>query len=126
MTDRAKDIIGGVRESWQFRAEQLTRGNETAVGMILLAVLNRRPHKPPAVGHKAIIGSNSRVYASYMHRNGRVEHYVPICTVADLTTMFRRLADALKLDDADRVAMFNEVKKWIVKDYRAKSDENLF
>jgi hypothetical protein len=127
MKQEAKDgIIGKVRASWQFRAEQYTRGNATVAGAILLGVLKRKPHKPPAIGSKAAINTDGMVYASYMAPDGTLHRYYPICHADQLRDTFRDLADKLKLDDKDRLAMFDEVKKWIVKDFRAKPDEDLF
>lgn len=127
MKQEAKDVIlGKVRAGWQFRAEQYTRGNQSLAGAILLGVLKRTPHKPPAIGHKAAVNSDGYVFASYVDGDGKFHKARAVCYVDQLRDTFRDLADKLKLDDADRAAMFAEIKKWIVKDYRAKSDENLF
>ena len=39
-------------------------------------------------------------------------------TEGELIREFRNLADKLKLDDADRIAMTDTVRKWIVADHR--------
>lgn len=39
-------------------------------------------------------------------------------TEGELIREFRNLADRLKLDDADRVAMTETVKKWLIADHR--------
>ena len=127
MSQADADLIRAkLHASWQFRAEQFTRGNQTAMGAIVLAVLRRRPHEPPAIGGKAVIGRDGWVYASYLNAASTYEAVRAVCSVADLTNNFRRLADALKLTDTERKEMFDEVKKWIVRDFRAVSDENLF
>jgi alkylated DNA nucleotide flippase Atl1 len=36
----------------------------------------------------------------------------------EMTKEFRKLADAMRISDAERIEMFNVVKRWIVCDYR--------
>lgn len=39
-------------------------------------------------------------------------------SLRDMETRWRRVADRLRLDDADRVELFDAVKRWVVADYR--------
>lgn len=45
--------------------------------------------------------------------------------IDEVNDNFRRLADEFKLDDADRIAMFDALRAWFVKDDRAKSEDEL-
>jgi hypothetical protein len=44
-------------------------------------------------------------------------------TLTDLQSAFRRIADRLKLNDADRVDLFAAIQNWITVDYRQRFDE---
>jgi hypothetical protein len=66
----------------------------------------------------ARISREGRVYATVDYGRGRREINVLFETETDLQNAFRHLADQLKLSDADRIAMFAAVKRWIVCDYR--------
>jgi hypothetical protein len=122
----ANVIRDKIRATWQFRAEEATQGNESKLGAILLGVLKRSPHKPPAYGSKAAIGTDDKVFADYLDRAGIYHKAAYVCDVGELVVNFRGLADHLKLNDKDRKEMFDALRKWIVKDYRAVSDVNLW
>lgn len=109
------------RATWQYRAVEATRGNQSQLGCILLAVLAKAADNPPKITGSATITSDGYVLANFTGRDGIPRHQAFICDVEDLQRNFSGLADHLKLSDADRVAMFGEVKKWIWKDFRANS-----
>jgi hypothetical protein len=44
-------------------------------------------------------------------------------SIVDIRDDFRRLADFLKLDDGERVELFDELRKWVAIDMRADHDE---
>jgi hypothetical protein len=115
-----------VRATWQFRAEEATQGNGSKLGAILLGVLHRTPHQPPAYGSKAAITTDDKVFCDYLDQSGVYHRAAYVCEVGELVSNFRGLADHLKLTDAERKEMFAELRKWIVKDYRAVSDVNLW
>ena len=45
-----------------------------------------------------------------------------IGTIESVRDSLRRLADHCKLSDTDREALFEELRRWVYKDYRAKSE----
>lgn len=112
--------------SWKGRAEQHTKGNATQLGAILIAVLGRRPLRPPMFTGLAVIDRQGIVRCDFTNKNGYELKHCPIMDVLDLANQFKSLADVLKLSDDERKEMFTELKKWIVRDVRAKSDENTF
>jgi hypothetical protein len=123
-------------QSWKGKAEAATGGNQSQLGAMLIAILGRTPHAPPmfarylsdgtVVAGKAVITVDGFVLCDFIHKSGIYSHHAIVCNVSDMVRNFRGLADHLKLTDAERKEMFDEVKKWIERDYRAKSDENLF
>lgn len=73
----------------------------------------------PALTSAAKIDKSGRVCADGISRDGDKMTMVPL--FADTRAMegaFRRVADAAKLTDAERVEMFNAVRRWVVCDYR--------
>ncbi len=111
---------------WEFRAIEALRANQSLPGMILVAALSRsqasdgRPRKP-SVGHKAYITADGNVIAKYVNPDGIYQGWQIVCKIGEMIDAFKRLADNLKLSDADRAAMFEKLRQWITHDYRDKS-----
>lgn len=113
-------IIIPYREHWQHRAVRETGGNKTLMGCYVLAILGwQHGRKPPRLGSKAVIDENGVAFSHMQDINGTMHRMHCLGSVQDITDSFRGLADHLKLDDADRVAMFEELKKWFAHDARA-------
>lgn len=129
-----------LRNTWQARALAESSGKEAAVVMavlfhnylpamqILLRVVF--PNAPlahngwteisrPFLYGGARIDASGKVTCGMVTKDG---HRVPWALILDreaqLTSMFRKLADRLKLSDADRVEMTEAVKHWVVADRR--------
>lgn len=107
------------RESWQYRAITRLRGNQTLTGMILLSALNRVPSNPPWLGLHAVIDMDGEVWADFVGRDRKLQEAMHICSAQVLAEAFKRVADDCTMTDAETVAMFAEVRKWISKDLRA-------
>ena len=102
------------------RAIAATRANQSQLGAIMLAILGRRPRRPPMFpGGGATITSDSYVTADFIDKDGVGHRGAFVCDIADLVRNFRELADHLKLTDEERTEMFSELRKWIRRDYRA-------
>lgn len=95
---------------------------------ILCAALKLPPAKPPWIGPSAVILPDpdrlNDPKAAFVCANvltGEVgDPATPrrLCTVQDLADNLNRLADALDFKDAERLALFNAVQKWVVIDDR--------
>lgn len=107
--------------SWQDRAIEATGGNRSQLGAILLAMLARVPRYSsfPRFSGLATVTSDGFVMCNFYDKAGVFRPGAFVCDVEDLRDNFRGLADHLKLNDADRNAMFAELLKWIARDYRA-------
>lgn len=107
-----------VRQSWPYRAIERTRGNQTLLGTILLSIIGRVASNPPTAGMTAIIDRDGVVRTNMVGRDHKAYVGVPIGTVEHFVANLRRLADDLQLADADRVAMFDQARKWVSHDFR--------
>ena len=112
------------RQDWRWRAVMLTRGNQTKTGTILIRILGKMTKNPPRfdINSTAHITAGGMWIADMQLRPDRPFLATAVGTVEDVTNAFRRLADALKLDDKDREEMFRLLRNWIGTDYRATSD----
>lgn len=107
------------RDTWQYRAVKATRGNQTLIGTILIAVLDKSwTLSGKRFGREAEIGPDGTTYAPYQDANGQLHAQVAICNIQDIIIGFRRLADALKLGDKDRTEMFMMLRRWVARDAR--------
>jgi hypothetical protein len=122
-----------LRDSWQGRCLAAARGKTAAV---LLSVLAHSYDDAMMVLLKAVfpgfksitapffstagkVAKTGHIVADMVTKTGKIAKDFPIyLNEIELRDDFRRLADQLKLNDADRVEMFGAVKRWVVADRR--------
>lgn len=109
------------QNSWPFKAVVATRGNQTMLGCIVLQLIARPPKNPPAVTSLATVDEDGLLWAFVTPRSGG-RRLTCLGQLADILDEFRRLADHLKLDDGERVELFDELRKWVAIDMRAQRD----
>jgi hypothetical protein len=107
-------------DTWQFRAIAATRGPQTQLGAILIAMIRPRDASKPGpwFGASAIITSDGYIQSDFMDRHGQFHTGALVGSVRDLIGNLRGLADHLKFSDEERTAMFTEARRWISMDYR--------
>lgn len=123
-----------IRETWQARA--LAHTHHQHIGVVLLSVLAHnyddampvllrvvfpgfRSIDTPFVCSAARVAKTGAVVADVVWDGGLiVKNMVLFKSLNALKNAFRRLADKMRLDDADRIAMFAAVRKWVVADTR--------
>lgn len=124
------------RKNWDYKAILYLHGPRSQLGSLIIAILGRIQH-PPAfmpimpvssiedIGGMKITAEGACLvqFKASAAAEWREECIYP--TVQQMTDVFRGLADALKLDDAQTIAMFDAVKKFVRVDER-KQDTNLF
>lgn len=110
------------RASWQYRVIAASRGNSTLLGTLVLAVLGRNATSAPAAGENAIITDNGWIVTKFLTRDGKLHEAAPVGRVSDIVDVLRKLSDVARLNDAERVEFFAQVRAWIARDYRATSD----
>lgn len=113
------------RKSWQYRAIAYCHGNKSQIGALIVAILGRKVNPPCFHPYGMNISEDGIVTALYkptLNEPWRVQRVYE--NVQQFTDIFRGLADALQLDDAERMAMFDEIRKFVRIDRRVKT--NLF
>lgn len=123
MTTEAEERAEAIRQTWQYRCVAATQGNSSLLGCILLSVIGRNARHPPWIESGVTIDADGVCYVNFVDKTYTEYVNAPICVVEDLINNFKGLADTLKLSDADRVALFDELRKWVVKDMRIVTDE---
>lgn len=119
---------------WQSRVLVATQGEH--IGIVLLSVLAHNfddampvllrvafpgftSIAPPFLCTAGKVAKTGAVVADVVNHNGTISKDVALyINETALRDDFRRLADRLKLDDADRVEMFKCVQRWVVADRR--------
>jgi hypothetical protein len=109
------------QKSWQYRCIEATRGNQTMLGAVIIAMLGKQSKHPPRFWTGgATIDKDGNITSQLQKRDGSW-HHVSIGTAQDFGTELNRLADTCKLDGVERLKLFEEAQKWVVKDHRATS-----
>jgi hypothetical protein len=110
------------QNSWPYKAVLATKGNQTIIGTIVLFLIARRPKNGPRVESTCTVDEAGLAWTFLTNRHG---NYGLVClgSIVDIRDDFRRLADFLKLDDGERVELFDELRKWVAIDMRADHDE---
>lgn len=122
-----------LRMTWEARCLNATKGKFAAVVMAVLFNEYAEQMQPllraafpgfrdvalPAFTGTATITITGRVVCDMFDREKILHHNVPVFDTEEaLIREFRDLADRLKLTDAERIAMTDCVKKWVVADLR--------
>lgn len=109
------------RASWQYKAIAHTRGNSTPTGCIVLAILNKVAKHPPWLNGTATITREGLILADFVARDYTLTRSFLVGPVQSIVADFNRLADEIKLVDAERLEMFAALRQWIAVDERATS-----
>lgn len=116
----SEDVFDRVH-SWQYRT-LLAAFPADPMGLIVRAVLGRNSRVGAALGLEAEIGKDGIVRTKLRGPLGnKLSDAHPLGSIQSLRDEFRRLADHCKLNDDERVALFEELKKWCGRDLRATS-----
>jgi len=110
-----------IRQGWRYRTILATKGNQSMMGALVIAVCGKRPSNGPRIMDSGKIDIEGNVTCTFQTRDGTIHENFRWCSVEELTDEFSRLADRLKLPDHERVEMFGEVRRWISKDERAET-----
>lgn len=114
-----------IRQSWQYRilieaeAAELRTGGNDPLFRLLSAALALRSKTGPQYGNFGIISAEGFILTNCMYDDGKPT--VPafyVCSVQELVDNLQRLGDAVDLTQAQRLAMFDKVRRWIKTDDR--------
>ena len=106
--------------SWQFRV-LLAAFPHDPMGSVVRAVLGKWMRQGMAHGRTAVIAPDGMVRTAVRDQHGRWWKNMPVGGIIALRDEFRRLADHCRLADAERNALFEELRKWIAEDQRSES-----
>ncbi len=115
------DYKPNMNDHWKLRVVTATRGHQTMMGAVFLAIIGHVPVRRPYYKGLAEISRDGVIWATLYPRGLIQPRKVPICKVQDYTDELRRLADLCQMDDREVAELFDEAKKWIEKDHRAQS-----
>ncbi len=122
-----------IRESWQAKLLSVARGRTAAAALVILAysyyeamdILCRVVWpgfiklKPPLLSGPGKIVGTGQVVCDMVDAAGYITRNVAVYESEDeLKSEFRRIADALALEDEQRTEMFDAIKRWVAADYR--------
>lgn len=121
-----------LREMWQVKLLAETKGTTRAVVQaiiahewpamlpLLLRIIdpNFKDIERPFIYSYATINKSGMVCAEMIGRDGRKKIVGLYTSDILMRDDFRRIADRLKFSDAERIAMFAVLKKWVVADLR--------
>lgn len=128
-----RQLAFDLRATWQARTLEAAKGKTAAV---LISVLAHNfddqmltllqvvfpgfsSITAPFLCSAGKVEKNGSVVADMVERNGTITRKAVLYrNEIDLRDDFRRLADELKLNDADRNTLFACVQKWVVCDFR--------
>lgn len=123
--------IAAMRETWMGRSLAAAEGKTGAVLLSVLAhnyeerlmlicrAIGFSTYLPvPFLTSAATVEKNGAIVAKVMERDGVERKRALYRNEVEMRNEFRRLADRLKLSDADRTELFAAVKKWVVADRR--------
>lgn len=96
----------------------------TTTGMIIRAVLNKRTKFDHEFGKTIEIMLDGTAWTPQRVK-GTWREPTPIGHIDAIRDNVRRVADHCKLNDADRIALFDELRMWVGKDHRATSTGEL-
>ena len=132
MNPFARKVAGQIEQMWQCRVLRASHGKLRQVVLVMLAkeyaaampVLLRVAFpgfvdlsRPMLIGYATIVWSG-RMVCDLIEWDGTRKKETIYDSLDEYIGEVRRLADALKLDDADREQMFTVMQKWVVADHR--------
>lgn len=112
---------------WYARAIRETKGNQTQLGCLVIALGVEEPKNPPRFSTRgATILPSGQFIVTAQIPTGYMGLTRSLGPVEDVVTALRNLADRLKLTDADRIELFDELRKFVRHDFRPEDQRGKF
>lgn len=109
--------------SWQYRVWRAAISHPS-VGPIISAVTAQYLPNVPTYGRHCDIDTEGNVVTKVL----RDDHWMGPITIGKIDAVrdaVRRLADHCKLSDSERIALFEELRKWVRRDCRALAGQEV-
>lgn len=111
------------QESWPFKALVALKDDPIARD-IMVCLIGRTPKDGKRrITSTATVDKAGLVWCNVSYGLNAPAKTVCLGEITDIRDEFRRLADHLKLEDAERLELFNELRMWVSYDMRADHDE---
>lgn len=111
-----------VRQHWAYRLIQRLRGNQTLMGALVIAIVQKMPSNPPRILTGGLVNKDGILIVSLERRQfPGTAKWVALGPVDGIRDEFRRLMDGMGLSDAEHLAFFDAMRRWIVRDKRARA-----
>ena len=110
---------------WRFKMVKATRGSQTQLGTLLLAIINKSRPKP-SYGDQGYITSDGYLLADFVDKRGEYHPAAFIAPIKTVVDAFRAAADEAKLDGDEVIALFTEFRRWIGSDDRPGPENMAF
>lgn len=111
---------------WYARAIRETKGNQTQLGCLVIALGVEEPKNPPRFSTRgATILSNGQFIVTGQTRAGNTG-LISLGPVENVVSSLRHLADRLKLTDVERIELFDELRKFASHDHRPEDQRGKF
>lgn len=117
---RANEVVAS-GQHWTYKV-LLASFPTRSMGPMVRAVLGKQMARGPKLSLSATIASDGMVYAGLKHDETIISFAHPLGTVTAIRDEFRRLADHCRLNDAERLELFEQLRKWMGKDLRSEED----
>ena len=109
------------KKSWQYRAIEKLKGNQSLLGALVIAIAGRACRPPCIHPHGMKITRDGAIEVLYDDGSGWKTRTI-FSQVEDFNDMFRGLASELGMSWAQREDMFTELRKFCFKDERVVSN----
>lgn len=116
--------MANMNDHWKLRLICETRAATTQMGALCLAILNHTPNRRPYFKGLGTVDKDGVLWVMLCPRSSLVRRLVPVGHIRDVLDEMRRLADRCQMNDREVKEFFEEIKKWVERDARAKSTFN--
>lgn len=106
------------RRDWRLRVIEATQGNQTQIGVIVLASIGKEPDNPPYLRSKARIDSDGLVICDFVSKDGVYHHDAIVGDDEDLVRNVMGLVRHCDLNEDERIEFMARINNWIGTDHR--------
>lgn len=114
-----KGFTEAARRDWRFRIIAATRGNQSLLGCIVLAALDKEPEHPPYFRGHATITEQGDFICDFVSKDGTYNHDTRISTDEQIARNIVGLTVACNFTDEERIEFLARFNDWIGVDNRS-------
>lgn len=111
--------------SWQYRAVKETRGSQTQMGALVLAIIGKQRNTLPQYPHGGIISQEGNLHATLIKRDVSIELGALVMPLKQFLLEWEALVNKIKCTTEERAEMYLAARVWIANDLRKNKEEFL-